>query len=74
MIRETNKSEDQNLSFGKLQPETFHYQLESKNSIHDNKPVSKLSCAKDKQREVRPVTGLLTVITQFILLTIFITT
>ena len=28
--------------------------LDSKNSIHDSKLVSKLPCAKDKEREDRP--------------------
>ncbi|MEE1336687.1 hypothetical protein [Methanobrevibacter sp.] len=53
----------------------FHYLLKSKNSIHNNKPVSKLSCAKDNERVDRPnVADLLTIFTQFNLLTIFITT
>lgn len=63
------------MHFGNCNQQIFHYRTESKNSIHDNKLVSKLPCAKDKQREVRPnVEDPLTIFTHFIFLTIFITT
>ena len=50
----------------------FHQYKEFKNSIHDNKAASKLSCARDKEREFRSTAAdLLTIITHLILLTIF---